>query len=449
MIQSRYFSHASGLLTGLVLVLALAFQPTALYAQDDDEDREPPEANSSETLSQQVYRQISDIQEMLNPEEEGDEPDLEGAKEALDDLNEDYDSLNDFEKATLLNFYTTYYIRVDDQQSAIETFERMLTIENLRREQRLRALRALGQLYASNEQYQQAIDYLSRWREVSDSEDRTVYLMLANSHYNLDQYEQAIPYMLDHIAMLEEQDREVERNKYSLLNLMYIELEQYENALETTRTMVALYDTPADWRNLAAVYGYLDRGEMRTRVLELAYQKGYLEDEGQFMNLAQSLAGMGAPWRGIRVIEDGIEQGIVEENYDNYERLTQMYMMASEFEQAMEPAERSVELAENGQAYDYLGYIYYMNNEYEQSVEALQEAIDLGDLEDPGDTYMFLSRSLVELDRFDEARSAAEQARELGNDNASQFLTFIDNTQERYETLQQRREEASEYYRDA
>lgn len=454
MMQSWYKKHRSGLMVAVLAVLGFAFQPLSVMAQDDDEDgqREPPDTRQSDVLSEPVYRQISDIQEMMNPEDDDEEPDLEGAKEELDDLNEDYDSLNDFEKATLLNFYSTYYIQVDDIENAINSFQRMLDIENLREEQRLRALRSLGQLYASTEQYQLAIDMLTRWRELSEEEDRTVYLMLANSYYNLDQYEEAIPHLLSHIDMMEAQERDISRNIYSLLNLMYIELEQYENALETTRTMVAMFDEPADWRNLAAVYGYLDEDQARVQALELTYQKGYFDSEGQFMNLAQSLAGLGAPWRGLQVLEDGIEQGYVEENFDNLERLTQMYMMASEYEGAIDPAQRAAEVADNeesGDAYDYLGYIHYMNNNYEESVEAMQQAVEIGGLSDPGDSYMFLARGLVELDRFEEARDAAEQARELGNDNANQYLSYIDNTQERFETLQQRREEASEFYRPA
>lgn len=443
-----YAKYRSGFGVLALSALALIVQPTAVLAQDDDDgQREPPPTRSSDTLSERVFRVISDIQEMMNPED-GEEPDLAGAKEELDDLNERYDSLNDFEKSTLLNFYTNYYLAVDDVQSALETFERILTIENLRVDARLRALMALGQIYASEERYQDAIDAFDRWRELSDTENATVFLLLANSHYNLDNYQQAIPYVLDHMALLEADGREVRRNIYSLLNVMYIETEQYELSRDTLETMIIMFDEPSDWRNLAAVYGFLDNDEARIRTLELAYQKGYLESEGQFMNLAQSLAGLDAPMRGIWVLEDGMERGIVEEDGDNLRRLTQMYMMAAEFEEATGPAMRYAEVANEAEAYDYLGYIYYMNGEYEEAVEAIQQALDMG-LEDEdaeADAYLFLARSLVPLERFEEAGRAARTANEMGNSSAESYITYIESSQQRFETLNRRREEAIEFY---
>ncbi|MGM0632314.1 MAG: tetratricopeptide repeat protein [Pseudomonadota bacterium] len=423
-------------------------QPGSVLAQDDDDDgpREPPPTRSSDTLSERVYRVISDVQEMMNPED-GSEPDLESAKEELDELNERYDSLNDFEKSTLLNFYTNYYLGVDDIQSALETFERILTIENLRNEARLRALMALGQIYASEERYEEAIEAFDEWRSLSEEESATVFLMLANSHYNLENYDQAIPFLLDHMDLLEAEGREIRRNVYSLLNVMYFETEQYELARENLETMIILFDEGADWRNLAAVHGFLDNDQERIRILELAYRKGYLESEGQFMNLAQSLAGLDAPIRGVQILEDGMERGIVEENGDNLRRLTQMYMMASEFDDATAPALRYAETANEAEAYDYLGYIYYMSGNYADAVEAIQQALDMGLEQDAeADAHLFLARSLVELERFDEAEQSARRANELGNDSAESYISFIENSRQRFETLERRRNEAIEFY---
>lgn len=445
-----YAKYRSGFGVLALSALALIVQPLPALAQDDDDDdgqREPPPTRSSDTLSERVYRVISDVQEMMNPEGDA-EPDLEGAKEELDDLNERYDSLNDFEKSTLLNFYTNYYLAIDDVQSALDTFERILTIENLRDEQRLRALMALGQIYAGEERYEDAIDAFNQWRELSEEESATVFLLLANSHYNLENYETAIPYLQDHMALLEEDGREVRRNIYSLLNVMYIETERYERSRDTLETMIIMFDEPADWRNLAAVYGFLDNDEARLHTLELAYRQGYLESEGQFMNLAQSLAGLDAPIRGIAVLEDGMERGIVEEDGDNLRRLTQMYMMATEFEQATEPAQRYAEVADEAEAYDYLGYIYYMSGNYEDAVDAIQRALDIGleDEEAEADAHLFLARSLVELERFDEAAQAARTSSELGNSSAESYISYVENAQQRFETLEQRREEAIEFY---
>jgi tetratricopeptide (TPR) repeat protein len=228
---------------------------------------------------------------------------------------------------------------------------------------------------------------------------------------------------------------------------MYIEQENYDAALEVTKTMVALFDEASDWRNLAAIYGYLDDEARRIQSLELAYHKGYLENEGEFLNLAQSLAGLDAPYRGLQIMQDGMEQGIVENNGDNLRRLTQMYIMASEFEAAVEPAEQLVEVVDDAEAWDYLGYIYLMNRDYESAADAMQTALDRGGLENAGEVQLSLARALVELDRFDEALEAAQAAVRNDVNNASQYVTFVETAKRRHEALQNQKEMAIDYYR--
>ena len=431
------------------LVGQAVFMTSASAQEEDDGPRQPPPTRSSEVLSDRVFRVISEINELMNPPEEGDQPDLPRAKRELDELNERYDSLNNFEKSTLLNFYTNYYLATDDINNALLTFERILTIEELRPEARLRALRSLGQLYASEERFQEAISTLNRWRELSVEEDANIFLILATSYYNLENYRDAIPLLINHMDIVIAEGSDLRKNIYGLLNLMYIELEDYRSALDVTRTMIALFDEAPEYRNLAAIYGYLEDDARRLQTLELTYVRGFMDSEAQFLNLAQSLAGVDAPYRGIEVMEDGIEQGIVEENESNLRRLTQMYIMASEFERAVEPALRLTELANDGESWDYLGYIYLMNRDYAGAVDAMQTALQRGGLENQGDVQLSLARALVELDRFDEAESAARAAQNLGVDNANQFLTYIENSKNRFEALRDRKAESIEFYREA
>lgn len=439
---------------GMLAASAVVLQATVsepVYAQqaaqgEQSGQRQPPPTRSSDTLSDRVYRSIAEIQGLMTPEDPTDEPDLVAAKRALDTLNERYDSLNNFEKSTLLNFYTNYYLATDDIANAMATFERILQIVNLREEQRLRALLSLGQLYASEERYDDAIRTLGQWRELSVNENATVFQILALAHYNKQEYREAIPHLISHMDMLRAEGRELGKNIYGLLNLMYIELEDYNNAHDVTKTMVGLFDEASDWRNLAAIYGYLEDDAKRLQTMELSYRKGYFSNEAEFLNLAQSLAGMDAPVRGIKIMEDGLEKGIVEENDTNLRRLTQMYIMASEFEDAVGPAQRLTELANDGESWDYLGYVHLMNRDYASAATAMQTALERGGLENQGEVQLSLARALVELDRFDEALVAAQRAQTLGTNNASQFVTFVRNSKERHDALAARKQESIEYY---
>lgn len=434
----------------LVSLLALPFVPGQVLGQDD-EQRAPPEARTSGTLSQQVMRAVTEIQEYMSPEDESEEPNLPAAKEALDELRERrWERMNDFEKSTVLNFYTNYYLGIEDYANALLTFEEILTIEDLREDTRLRTLRSLGQLYMAEERWEEAINAYDRWRALSMEEDIIVFRGLSYSYYQMERFEEALPYWLDYMNLSLETGEELGRDDYAYLNGIYFTLEDFESALELTKTMIMLFDNKTDWMNLSAVYASLDNEERRVESLNVAYLKGYVDDENRFLNLGQSMAGIDIPYSGSKIIQEGIDRGIVEENQDNLEILTQMHLIASSYEDALEPALRVAELDPTGDGWDNVGYIHYVMHNYEESAEAFRQALDAGDLSDRSATLLFLARALIELDDFEGALAAARQAADAGDENdreaANTYITFINSSQQRYEVIERRKQESIDFY---
>ena len=434
----------------LIVSLSVTVMPTSIVLAGE-EQRAPPEARTSGTLSQAVMRSISRIQELMTPEDPEDEPDLVSAKEELDELRERrFERMNDFEKSTLLNFYTNYYLTLEDYIGAIRSFEEILLIEELREDTRLRTLRSLGQLYAAEENWRSSIDNYVAWRELSFDEDDIVYRGLSYAHYQLEEFAEALPYWVAYMEFQLAAGELLDRDDYAYLNGLYFTIEDFDRALGLTKSMIMLFDDPTDWMNLSAVYASIDDEERRVRSLNVAYLKGYFDDETRYLNLGQSMAGVDIPASGSKIIADGISKGFIEEIQENYETYTQMYLLASMWEEALEPAERVADLDPTGDGYDTVGYVHYVMTDYREAAEAFQMALDKGDLSDRGDTLMFLARSLLELDDFDGALSAAREAADIGDesasDRASTYITFINNTESRFNILADRRQDAIDFY---
>lgn len=434
----------------LVAVLSVALLPLQVV-QAGEEQRAPPEARTSGTLSPAVMRAIGDIQELMQPEDEEDEPDLVQAKIELDELYERrYERMNDFEKSTLLNFYTNYYLNVEDYPGAIGIFEQMLEIEELRADIRLRTHRSLGQLYASEEEWQGSIDNYEQWRNLSETEDEIVYRGLSYAHYQLENFEEAKPYWLARMELILDSGETLEREDYAYLNGLYFTLEDFPAALDLTKTMIVLYDNKTDWQNLSAIYSGLEQDDRGVQALNLYYLRGMMDDDTRYINLAQSLAGLEIPYTGGKILAEGLEREIVEAEEENLTRLTQMHLMASEYEDAVEPGIAAAEADETGNGYDTLGYIYYVLAEYEQAAEAFQMAIDKGELNDRSDTLMFLARAHLELRDFDEAEEAAIDAADAGDERASSaardFIRVIEGRRSYYSTIASRKEDAIDFY---
>lgn len=436
----------------LIAVLSgFIFPAQLVLAAQDDEQRAPPTARTAGTLGAQVQRAIMEIQEMMQPEDPEDEPDLAGAIEALDELRERrYERMNDYEKSTLLSFYTNYYLNIEDYVSAIRIFEETLTIEELREDVRMRTLRSLGQLQASEENWRESINYYQQWRDISLEEDDVVFRGLSYAHYQLEEFTEALPHWLSYMDFVMTEGQELGRDDYTYLNGLYFTLEDFESALDLTKTMIMLYDNSTDWQNLSAIYSSIDDEDRRVQSLNLYYLRGLLDDEARFLNLGQSLAGIDAPYTGAKLIQEGMDNGIIEQDGDNTKTLTQMHLMASEYEKALVPALQAAELDETGDGFDTVGYIHYVLHDYESAAEAFQSAVDKGSLSNRSDTLMFLSRAHLELRDFDAAVEAATDAADAGNESdrksAQDFMRAIESRRTRHDTIAGRRADAIDFY---
>ncbi len=437
-------------LSFLISVLLVPALPAQLVLAGE-EQRAPPEARTAGTLSERVMRAISEIQELMSPEDGG-EPDYARAKQELDDLRESrWERMNDFEKSTTLAFYTNYYLGLEDYPGALLIFEEMLTIEELRLDQRLRTLRTLGQLYMAEERWDESIESYNTWRDLSEVEDPTVFKGLSYGYYQTDRFAQALPYWIDYMQLAISQGEELGRDDYQYLSGVYFSLEDYESLLDLTKTMIVKFNEPSDWLNLNAVYASLDNDERRIQALNMAYLMGHVEDEAYYLNLGQSLAGLEIPLTGAKIVEEGLAQGVVEATLDNLQINTQMHMIATTFADGLDVALRVAELDETGDGWDTVGYMHYMLADYEESVEAFEKAVDKGNLSDRASTLLFLSRALYELDEFEAARSAARQAADAADSDssrnaASNYLTLIDSTEQRYNIIEQRKADAIDFY---
>ncbi len=216
-------------------------------------------ANLTMTLGPRVMEVIEQIQELMSPADSAVEANMNAAKAALDSLyNERYEQMNDFEKLTLFNFYTNYYLALENYQEAANIFEQMLDIENVHDEAHLRILRSLGQLHAALENWPDSISYYEQWQQAAARDDLVVSRGLSYANYQLQQFDYALPHWLAYMKLRREQGEEIGRDDYMYLNGLYFTLESWEDALETTKEMILKFNDPKDWSNLRVLYKTLD-----------------------------------------------------------------------------------------------------------------------------------------------------------------------------------------------
>lgn len=441
---------AAGLLMALPLADATLqtgfFQEGAAFAQRASEQRPPPEARSAGTLSRPVVSVIERVMELRDME------DIAGAMNELGRLREmfDRDRLNEYETYTMWQFYANLAYLQEDIEGALQYYYRMIEVPNLTPERLEQGWFFIAQLHFVQEEWQEAIDAFNEYLEIAATPDKDVYLRIGQAYYQLEQYQESIPWVLRNMEALRAEGTMVPQSTYQLLRALYFTLEDYQKAYQVLREMVVLYNDPEDWGYLAAVNGQLERFEDQAEVYYVAHAADYLDSQAEFVNLAAQMSQFDNPFGAAVVMEEGIEKGIVEETEDNLVFLSQFWQLAREDERALDPLIRAAEMTGDPELYARLGRIYMTLGDFGKAVEAFNTAFrEESQLDRPDQAYLQLARAYWELNCYDQALRAARQARadERSRDTADTYVTVLTREKARYESLEEQREAYKDYFK--
>ncbi len=387
------------------LGFSLLFSHEAVAAK---EKRRKPPTRRSQSLSQKVYKKIEKAQNAIEAKE------FTKAKNVLDALKARYEKLNDFEKATLWNFYASLAYNLDDIPAVARAYKSLLSVPNLSPALEQSTLYGLGQIYFSQEKYRESMRILNIWLTKVEKPSPQVYLIIATGHYQLKEYRPAIPLVNKAIELTRSRNKAVKKNTYSLLKALYLEIEDYKNAKITIKEMVLLFDDPRDWSLLAAIYGQLNQEKAQLQTYDAAYSKGYLNKGYQLISLASLLLANDVPYKAARIVEKGMKDGVIEETDKNLGLLAQCWQIAREDKKVIKPLKRAAKMSKkSGDLYYRLGQAYLNIYKYQLAANAFKQAIKKGKLKREGQVLISMGLAYFNLKKFDDSLAAFKQAKKF------------------------------------
>lgn len=410
-----------------------------------EEQRAPPPSRSTQQLSRRVYQRIEEIIEFR---------DLEQFVEAiavLDEIKEldDDGRLNDREQYMMWVFYASIAQEQEDYVEATESYRRILDLENMRPEDIEATLKTLGQLSFALEDFEGAIGYYLRLIDVAFEPQSDAFLRISQAHYTLEQYNDALPYLVTHIEMEREALEDISESTYNLLVGMYYSVDDLTSARQTLREKIMLFNVERDWTFLAGVNAELDSLEEQAYLFYLANLQNILDSESELMTLAALFYNYENPYAGALVVQQGIDSGIIEEDSDNLAFLALAYQFSREDALAVAPLTRAAEMSDDGQLYIRLGNVYSNLYDFENAADAYGLALDKGGLDREDEVYLYQARAYYELNRFTEgvaaARSAGEDER--SEESSANWIRILNNAKRTYDTSTARRIELEGYFR--
>ncbi|GAB4573264.1 MAG: hypothetical protein Tsb008_07580 [Rhodothalassiaceae bacterium] len=404
---------------------------SAAAQSDDKPERKTKKVDS---LRAPIYEKIAKAQEKLEKGEK---------QEAIDDLNKLLtEKINQYEAAIVHQILaTSVYFQTEEYGKAIKEFETILTFDRIPDGLVQAALNTLAQLYLIEEKYQKSIDYMKRWMATQDAPGYAAYYFLAQAYYGLEDYKQVIENTNRTITLAREAGVEPKENWYLLLRVAYFELGQMEKVREVLEILTLNFEKPEYWRQLAAIYSELKMEERQFATMEIAYRRGYLENESQLINMAQLYLYHGVPIKAAWVIEKGMKDGTVEKNGKNYELLGQAYLNAQEMRKAEDPLRKAAVALDDGDIWMRLGQVFAELEQWDKAIEPLQKAVDSDDLDKPGYAHLLIGMAHFNLGKLSDAKKAFEKARKFDETKktAGQWINYTD-------AEQKRRAQLTEYY---
>jgi len=390
------------------------------------------ETRKTPAMRERVYSRLSEAQECA------DEGDMDCARELLDRVRE-MSNLNSYEVAQMWNFYAFIYFTQDNYREAARAYENVLLQPELPLGLETTTMFTLTQLYFQEERFEDSLAMLERWFALTPTPAPDPYILMAQIYYSLERFREGIEPTRTAIQIAMDQNRELRENWYRLLNVFYYELEDYPNVIDVLSTMIEMWPKREYFIQLSAMYGQEGDEGRQLALFETAYEAGWLARSSEIVNLSQLLLQADIPYKAAKILEKGLEGGIVESTEANWRVLAQAWQLAQEDEEAIPALSRAADLADDGVLDVRLAQSHQNLAQWQDCVDAARSGMRKGDLRRPDQANMILGACLFELGEFNEARTAFEIAEKDSRSRvgARSWIQYVNAEEDRERQLEQ------------
>ncbi|XOZ33421.1 tetratricopeptide repeat protein [Halomonadaceae bacterium KBTZ08] len=394
------------------------------HAQKDDNVRRTP------AMRQNVHKRFSRIRQLADNDK------LDKAFEVWERM--DPASLNSYERAMRWNLAAFLHHQKDDHGAIANAYRELLKQSDIPLSLEQDTWYSLARVEMVRERYSAAMEALEEWFALQDDPGAEAYALKAQLQYRQENWDEALAAIDRAIGTRREGKGDVAENWYLLKRGILYQKEDYQGLARVLEVLVREYPQKSYLMQLSSVYGELDKPREQLAVREAAYEKGYLEKESELVGLAQLLASQDSPFKAAQVMRQGIDSGNIEANSDNLERMGDHFLMAKEYDEAINAFKQAAGKTNDGRLQLRMAQVAADLGQWEQAGAYAATAIERGGFDRLGRAHVVRGLALYHQDRFSESLRAFKQGRrfEATQKMAKQWHDYVEREQKRRQQLE-------------
>jgi tetratricopeptide (TPR) repeat protein len=414
---------------------ATALVSTAMIVSSSDVYAQASEKKTRKTpaLRSKVYEQLARAQSAA------DEGDIAAGIAVLDEVNERSSSMNSYELAMMYNFYGFIYYNDEQYDKALEYFDKVVEQQPIPVTFEQTTLFSLAQLHLMQGNYGETINYLDRYEALSDGKiPPKTRIIKAQAYYQNKQYLEAGELIEKAIADHEADGYLPDEGWLILQRAVYYEMKQPAKVKDVLVKMVKLFNEPKYWTQLAGMYGELGQEKKQLAMMEAAYQQGFIESASDIFNLAQLYYFHDVPYKGAKLMQQAIDEGVLEKNLRNLKFMAQSWSLAKETDKAIPVMEEAAAMADDGELDAQLAQLFLNSDQWDKAIAAADRALAKGELGNPGLPHLVKGMSLFNKKQFALALQELAEAEKYKESKriAEQWGQYVETEKNNFEAIQ-------------
>ncbi len=336
-----------------LLIILLLLNVTPLWAKTD----------SQYLLSEKTYKALNAAQELMAEDK------IVQAEKQLNSLLQSVE-VGSYEQAVVQQTLGYLYSAKEDYKKASTLFQQALASQALPEKVSHDLQYNLAQLLLADEQYKRGVSLLEQWMKAESSPSNSAHVLLASAYYQLKNYKGAIK----HIGIAIKQDKSAKESWYQVLLSAHLELKHYKSAIKVLEILIAKYPYQRNyWSQLSALYLQQNK-EFTALAVKMLAQRLELGDAKTLVNLADMYRYLNIPYKSAQLLASGIEDGVIESNFDNLNKLADSWLAAKENQNAVEVLKQLTALDDSGESDLKQGRVLFGMEKWKQAAASLAQA---------------------------------------------------------------------------